>query len=50
MHRLQVRGLFFNALSTLLGLTCNTRAGSRMPRAFIAISMICCLTAEDCPA
>jgi hypothetical protein len=33
----------------VLVLTRNTRAVSRMPLAFMAISMICCLTAGDCP-
>jgi hypothetical protein len=38
IHRLQVRFLFFNSLITVVGLTCNTRAVSRMPLAFMAIS------------
>src|SRR5215475_9977955 len=50
IHRLQVRRLFFNSLITVVGLTCSTRAVSRMPLAFSAISTICCLTAGDCPA
>ena len=50
IHRLQVRRLFCNSLMTVVGLTCNTRAVSRMPLAFKAISTICCLTAGDCPA
>src|SRR5262245_53183522 len=44
IHRLQVRLLFFNSLITVVGLTCNTRAVSRTPLAFMAISTICCLT------
>ena len=47
MHRLQVRGLLFNALITVVGLTCNTRAVSRMPLAFMAISTLCGLTSND---
>ena len=47
IHRLRVRCLFFNALITVVGLTCNTRAVSRMPLAFMAISTICCLTSGD---
>src|SRR5215467_13447215 len=50
IYRLQVRFLFFNSLRTVVGLTCNTRAVSRMPLAFIAISTICRLTSGDCPA
>jgi hypothetical protein len=34
-------------LITVVGLTCNTRAVSRMPLAFMAISTICCLTSGD---
>jgi hypothetical protein len=45
LYRLQGRGLFFNALITVVALTCNTRAVSRIPLAFRAISTICCLTA-----
>ena len=41
---------FFNAFRTVVGLMCNTRAVSRMPLAFRAISTICCLTSGDCPA
>src|SRR5881275_715808 len=40
IHRVQVRCLFFNSLITVVGLTCNTRAVSRMPLAFIATSTI----------
>jgi hypothetical protein len=47
MHRLEVRGLFLNSLITVVGLTCNTRAVSRMPLAFKAISTICCFTSGD---
>jgi hypothetical protein len=46
----EVRCLFFNSFRTVVGLTCKTRAVSRMPLAFIAISTICCLTSGDCPA
>jgi len=43
MHRLQLRLFFFSALITVVGLTWSTRAVSRMPLAFIAMAMICCL-------
>src|SRR5437016_3851825 len=42
--------LFFNSLMTVVGLTWSTRAVSRMPLAFIAMSMICCFTPAACPA
>src|SRR6266516_7230037 len=38
IHLLEVRFFFFNSLMTVVGLTCNTRAVSRMPLAFMAIS------------
>jgi hypothetical protein len=41
---------FFNSVRTVVGLTCNTRAVSRMPLAFMAISTICRLMAGDCLA
>src|SRR5499425_3957483 len=44
IHRLQLRLFFFSSLMTVVGLTCSTRAVSGMPLAFIAMSMICCLT------
>jgi hypothetical protein len=44
MHRLQLWLFFFSSLMTVVGLTWSTRAVSRMPLAFIAMSMICCLT------
>src|SRR5712691_7627059 len=47
IHLLEVRFFFFNSLMTVVGLTCNTRAVSRMPLAFMAISTICCLTSGD---
>src|SRR5215468_9452270 len=47
MHRLQLRRFFFSALMTVVGLTCRTRAVSRMPRAFIAMSTICSLLAAE---
>ena len=47
IHLLEVGFLFFNSFMTVVGLTCNTRAVSRMPLAFMAISTICCLTAGD---
>ena len=50
IHLLEVRCLFFNSFRTVVGLTCNTRAVSRMPLAFMAISTICRLTSGDCPA
>jgi hypothetical protein len=43
------RCLFFHAVMTVLVLTGNTRALSRMPLAFMALSTICCLIAGDCP-
>jgi len=48
MHRVQVRCQFFHALSTVVGLTCNTRA--RLTLAFRALSTLCCLTSADGPA
>jgi hypothetical protein len=47
MHRLHLRLFFFSSLMTVVGLTCSTRAVSRMPLAFIAMSMICCLTPPE---
>jgi hypothetical protein len=47
IHRLQLRLFFFSSLMTVVGLTWSTRAVSRMPLAFIAMSMICCLTSAD---
>jgi hypothetical protein len=47
IHLLELRCLFFNSLITVLGLTCNTRAVSRMPLAFRAISTICCFISGD---
>src|SRR5262245_32468926 len=47
MHRLQLRLFFFSALMTVVGLTCSTRAVSRMPLAFIAMSTICRLIAAE---
>ena len=41
---------FFNSFKTVVGLTCSTRAVSRMPLAFIARSTIWRLTSGDCPA
>src|SRR5712691_2336295 len=49
IHLVEVRFLFFSSLMTVGGLTCNTRAVSRIPLAFIAISTICCLTSGDWP-
>ncbi len=43
----QLRLLFFNSFVTVLVLTCNTRAVSRIPLAFMAISTMCCLTSGD---
>src|SRR6516162_3695942 len=40
---------FFNSVITVLVLTCNTRAVSRIPLAFRVMSMICSFTAGDCP-
>ena len=47
IHRLQLRLFFFSSLMTVVGLTCSTRAVSRMPLAFIAMSTICCLTSAE---
>src|SRR5919198_6563563 len=47
IHWLQLRLFFFSSLMTVVGLTCSTRAVSRMPLAFIAMSMICCLTPAE---
>lgn len=49
IHLLEGR-CFFYPFRTVVGLMCNTRAVARMPLAFIAISMICHLTSDDCPA
>ena len=50
IHRLQLRLFFFSSLMTVVGLTCKTRAVSRIPLAFMAMSTICCFTAGDWPA
>ncbi len=50
MHRVQVRCRLLHALSTVVRLTGNTRALSRLPRAFRARSTLCCLTSGDGPA
>jgi len=42
--------VFFNSFRTVLGLTCNTRAVSRMPLACKAISTICRLISGDWPS
>jgi hypothetical protein len=47
MHWLQLRLFFFSSLMTVVGLTCSTRAVSRRPLAFIAMSTICCLIAAE---
>src|SRR5262245_41218550 len=39
--------LFFSSLMTVVGLTWSTRAVSRIPLAFIAMSTICCLTSAE---
>ena len=49
IYRLQVRCLFFNSLITVVGLTCQTRAVSRIPLACIAMSTICCCTPGNGP-
>src|SRR6266566_4093774 len=41
IHLVELRFFFFNSFRTVVGLTCNTRAVSRMPLAFMAISTIC---------
>src|SRR4029450_9658980 len=46
IHWLPLRLFFFSSLMTVVGLTCSTRAVSRMPLAFIAMSTICCLISE----
>ena len=40
IHLVELRFLFLSSLITVVGLTCNTRAVSRMPLAFIAMSTI----------
>ena len=50
IYLLEVRFFFFNSFRTVVGLTCNTRAVSRMLLAFRAISTICRLMSGDCPA
>jgi hypothetical protein len=47
MHLVPVRCLLFHSLSTVVGLLCQTRAGSRMPLACMAIAIICCFTSGD---
>src|SRR5215475_497850 len=47
IHWLQLRLFFFSSLMTVVGLTWSTRAVSRMPLAFIAMSTICCLTLAE---
>src|SRR5262245_55083813 len=47
IHLLEVRGLFLSSFMTVVGLTGSTRAVSRMPLAFMAISTICCLPSGD---
>ena len=47
VYLVEVRYLFLSSVITVFVLTCNTRAVSRIPLAFIAISTICCLTAGD---
>src|SRR6266446_1125793 len=42
IHWLQLWLFFLSSLMTVVGLTWSTRAVSRMPLAFIAMSMICC--------
>ena len=46
---LELRFLFFSSLITVVGLMCNTRAVSRIPLAFMAMSTICRFTSGDCP-
>ena len=47
IHRLQLWLFFFSSLMTVVGLTWSTRAVSRMPLAFIAMSTICCLISAE---
>src|SRR5712691_3440270 len=47
IHQLQLRLFFFRSLMTVVGLTCSTRAVSRIPLAFMAMSTICCLIAAE---
>src|SRR5688500_10839732 len=47
IHRLELRFFFLSSLMTVVGPTWSTRAVSRMPLAFIAMSMICCLTSAE---
>jgi len=47
IHLLEVRFFFFSSFMTVVGLTCNTRAVSRIPLAFIAMSTIWRFTSGD---
>jgi hypothetical protein len=47
VHVLECRFLFFSSVMTVLVLMCNTRAVSRIPLAFSAMSTICCLISGD---
>jgi len=45
----EVRCLFLSSVMMVLVLTCKTRAVSRIPLAFIAMSTTCSFTVSDCP-
>ena len=47
VHWLELSCLFFHSAMTVFGLMGNTRAVSRIPLAFMALSTICCLTSGD---
>src|SRR5262245_16512415 len=47
IYWLQLRRFFFSSLMTVVGLTCSTRAVSRMFLAFIAMSTLCCLISAE---
>jgi hypothetical protein len=49
VYLVEGRFLFFSSVMTVLVLMCKTRAVSRIPLAFIAMSTICSFTAGDCP-
>jgi hypothetical protein len=50
MHLLALRFFFCHAFMTVVGLTCHTRAVSRLPLAFMAIATIGGLTSGAGPA
>jgi hypothetical protein len=47
IHLVELWYLFLSSLMTVVGLTCKTRAVSRIPLAFMAIATICSLMCGD---